>query len=162
MLAALLATRPISPTTLFFGNQLVAATTVFSCITITTRAGFISTDPAISYKLRGVYGTAKIAVSGQDSGAAVNVANLGANSLWNTLLLIYRNIKSQHAANSPIFLSTSIAQSILAVTALLGILAGLPVNPADLSTRAQLQQQAALALRILYSLAVPPNALSFT
>lgn len=143
MLAALIATRQApAPRIVFYGNQLVASTTTFSCLTIIRRAAFITTSLPVRTQL--------------------SLSLPGSEALLDQLNRMYFRLISPTAGNDPIFLSATIQQVIVIVTRLISILSTLPVSTNNTLFLVRLQSQAALSLRILNSLAIPPGVLIFT
>lgn len=146
MLVSLIAASNVGPAPpppiIFYGNQLVAATTTFSCIAIVNQAAALTTSLSVRYDL--------------------NLSWPGHESVFDQLNRGYHRLISPLAEASPIFLSTSIGQVIAVVTTLNGILQTLPVSAANLAILGTLQQRLVLILRVLNSLAIPPNALSFS
>lgn len=145
MLAAVIATRtgvipPPPPPILFYRNQLVAVTTTFSCMTITRQAAALTISSAAQYTLvwSGVF------------------------SILGQLQQTHELLISPAADDNPAFLSATIVQAIAIANTLNAVVQSLPVAPASLGTLTALQQRMLLAIRVLNSLAIPPNALSFS
>jgi hypothetical protein len=118
-----------------YGNQFVAATTTFSCISLTKAAVSISTSPTFSYQL--------------------SYSAQGAESILSQLNRGYDSLISENATNDPVFLSNTIIQMIEVVTTLNGVVQSLPVAMTNLIALAEIQRRTALALRILRSLSIP-------
>jgi hypothetical protein len=157
MLAALLATRsnpipPPPPTAVFYHNQVVAATTTFSCIFLAKKAAFLTTSPTSRYRLL-------FSSSGQEA-------------IVNNLDRLYYKLVGPKASDNPdlfpkpkiilnLFLSNTIAQVIAVVVELNSIIQALPVANENLVKLMDIQTRVQIALGVLRSLAVPPDALSF-
>lgn len=141
MLAALLATRPITPTpiALNYGNQFLAATTTFDCIAVAEIAADLTTSLPIRYELI-------LSLPGQES-------------VFDQLTRTYRGLVRQLAADNPAYLNTTIIQSITVISDLTAILQSLPVVSANVAILIALQQRLAIALYRLRSLArtTPPS-----
>jgi hypothetical protein len=146
MLAALIATRPIGPPppppVVFYTNQLVAATTTFACIAITRQAAALTTSLPVQYILM-------LSIPGHEC-------------IFDQLNRAYFRLISPSADDSPAFLSLTISQVIDIAVSLSDVLQTLPVLASNLLILSALQQRLLLAIRVLRSLAVPPNALSFS
>lgn len=136
------APTPPPPPVIFYGNQVVAATTTFACIQITTQAAALTTSLPVRY--------------------ALSLSWPGQESILDQFNRVYHQLISPAASASPILASTLIGQIVSVATTLSTILQTLPVSPANLAILGTLQQRLLLALRVLKSLAVPPNALSFS
>lgn len=86
----------------------------------------------------------------------------GPFSILGQLQQLYSVIIGPAAEDDPIVLSTAIVQVIALANTLNGLIQSLPVAPANIQSLGVLQQRMLLAIRILNSLAIPPNALSFS
>lgn len=146
MLVSLIAASNVgpapSPPIIFYGNQLVAAHTTFSCITLTTQAAALT--------------------SSLQARCVLCLSLPGQESILDQLNRVYAQLIHPSSGFSPILCSTLIGQIIAVTTTLNGILPTLPVSAANLAIRGTLQQRLVLILRVLNSLAIPPNALSFS
>lgn len=147
MLAALIATR-IQPTppALQYGNQFVAATTTFTCITLAKRAAFLSANSVYSYQLL--------------------FSTQGHPSIVEQLNVYYKRIVNAYSSNAngytvygsltnSSYLSDQIKSVIAVATTLDAIIQSLPVSPANLVKLADLQNRMGIALRLLQSLTIP-------
>lgn len=138
MLAALIATRqkptPPPPQVIRYGNQLVAAVTTFTCISVVRNAGFIAINFPIQYQL--------------------NLSLPGHESFLDQLNRAYFRLIGQLSTNNPDYLSANIAQVIAIVAAVTPVLQTLPVAVDDLPLLGRLQKQLAIALAVLNSLAI--------
>src|SRR5258708_4501186 len=144
MLAALIATRsviPPPPSIITYGNQLVAVTTTFLCITLTNRAAFLPTNPVQSYQLL--------------------FSTQGNESILSQLDRFYYNLISPLASYSPAYLSTNIASVVATAKILNGIIQSLSVTSANSLQLIEIQTRMGIALRVLNSLAIPIT-LNFT
>lgn len=145
MLAAVIATRtgiipPPPPIIAIYGNQFVAATTTFSCISFTRQASVLTTSSFVRASLDWS----------------------GPFSILGQLQQLYSVLIGPAAEDDPIVLSATIVQVITLANTLNALIQSLPVAPANVVALGVLQQRMLLAIRILNSLAVPPNALSFS
>ena len=144
MLAALIATRPPKPPVFFYTNQLVAATTTFTCITVCRRAAFITTSLPVRYVL--------------------SLSLPGAESILDHLNRLYYQIINSPSSDANIislpsdpYLSNRIAEVISVVVTLTGVLATLPVASAGTAFKVRLQVELAAALTVLRSLGTIVN-----
>jgi len=136
MLAALLATRSVSPPRGFrYTNRLVAETTTFTCITVTKKAAFITTSLPIRQQL--------------------SVSMPGQESILDQLNRQFYQMINQYALDSTDYLSALIAQVIAIDVVLTPILQTMPVAPQNVPFLIRLQRELARALAVLQSLAVP-------
>jgi hypothetical protein len=140
MLAALIATRPLLPT-INYGNQFVAATTLFLCSFLAKQAAALSTNPVFSYQLL--------------------FSTQGNESIVDSLDRLYYNIISPLGSTSPTFLSVNIAAVVVIAIRLNGLIQFLPVAPVNAVKLAEIQRRMGIALRLLRSLAIPIT-LNFT
>lgn len=125
-----------------YGNQFVAATTTFTCITLAKRAAFLSTNPIYSYQL--LFSTqANPSIVSQLEQAYYRIVNyLSSNA----------NITQMP---SDVYLSNQIIAAIEATTILNTIIQSLPVAPENALKLADIQNRTGIALRLLLSLAIP-------
>jgi hypothetical protein len=145
MLAALIATRPPpKPPVFFYTNQLAAATNTFVCLTVVRKAAFIATN--------------------QTDRRALNISLPGAESSLDHLNRLYYQIINAPSSNaqiismpSDLYLSNLIAEVILVVTAVVPVLAVLPVPLAAAGFLSRLQLEMATALANLRALGVILN-----
>lgn len=143
MHVAIIATRPsFIPPVFVYRNQVVAATTVFSCLDLIRRAAVLTTSLPVRYQL--------------------TYSIPGHESLLDQLTRAYFRLIGQQADDDPNFLSTTIAQSIAILGTLNGVMQGLPVASFNTPALAALQQRLALVIRIMNSLAIPPGAVAFS
>jgi hypothetical protein len=142
VLAALIATRLQAPPppVARYTNQLVAAVTTFSCITVARRAAFLTTSLPTRYLL-------DLSVPGQPS-------------ILDRLTMNYGRIINYLSSDAnmiplpiDLYLSDQIAAVVATVVLFTGILASLPVAPQNVMALTRLQQQLARDLAVLYSLA---------
>src|SRR5579864_824463 len=159
MLAALLATR--TPPVIIYGDQFVAATTTFLCISLAKQAAFLSTNPVFSYQLL--------------------FSTQGHESIVDSLNRLYYNIVGPQGSASlgahftglsgriirmprpftQTYLSIQIAAVIIVAIQLNRIIQSLPVASVNAIKLVALQRQMGIALRLLQSLAIPIT-LNFT
>lgn len=118
-----------------YGNQFVAATTTFTCITLTKLAASLSTNPVYSYQL--LFSTP------------------GQESILSKLNRFYYNLVSASASNDPAYLSNQIVQVIEVAFTLNGIIQALPVAAVNTVRLSAMQREMGIALRLLLSLAIP-------
>jgi hypothetical protein len=145
MLAALIATRshaPPPPIVFRYSNQLVAATTTFSCLDLVRQAAVLTTSLPVQYQLT-------YSMPGQES-------------LLDQLNRAYFRLIGQSADDDPNFLSDTIAQTITILGAINSVVLSLPVASFDVSALGILQRRLALAIRVMNSLAIPPGVLAFS
>jgi Putative Ig domain len=125
-----------------YGNQFVAATTTFTCITLAKQAAAISANPSFSYQL---------------------LFSTQANpSLVSQLEQAYYRIVNYLSSNaniiqmpSNVYLSNQIIAVIEAATVLNGIIQALPVATVNTRRLVDIQTRMGIALRLLLSLAIP-------
>jgi hypothetical protein len=146
MLAALIATRGIAPPppppVIFYGNQYVAATTTFGCLALIKQFAALSTSQRISQTLL-------FSLSGREA-------------IIDQLNRVYVAIISSSASDDPNYLSVNISQSIAILTTLTNLVQSIPFAPQNVLVFLHAQNQLALSIRILQSLAIPPGVLAFS
>ena len=125
-----------------YGNQFVAATTTFTCITLAKQAAQISTNPSYSYQLL--------------------FSTQAQPSLVSQLEQAYYRIVNAYSSNaniiqmpSDLYLSNQIIAAIEAATILNTIIQALPVAAANTTRLVDIQSRMGIALRLLLSLAIP-------
>lgn len=147
MLAALIATRALPvPPVIQYGNQFVAATTTFTCITLAKRAAFLSANSVYSYQIL--------------------FSTQGHPSIIESLNVYYKRIVNAYSSNAngyvaygslvnPSYLSDQIKSVIAVATTLNTVIQSLPVSADNLVKLADIQNRMEIALRLLQSLAIP-------
>jgi hypothetical protein len=138
MLAALIATRtPPTPPPITYGDQFVASTTTFTCMFLAKQAAALTTNPAVA---------AQLAFSRQ-----------GLTGVIDQLTNLYVQVSGPTAGTDPAYLSNTIIAIIAVATTLQGIINSLPVAANNQQTLLAMQSRMSVAIRALYSLAIPIN-----
>jgi hypothetical protein len=132
----------ITIVTTLYGNQLVAATTTFTCITLAKQAAALSTNPAASYQ---------ISFSTQANPSLISQLEQAYYRIINYLSSNANMIQMP----SNVYLSNQIIAVIEAATVLNGIIQFLPVAPGNTAQLVNIQTRMGIALRLLLSLAIP-------
>ena len=152
------ATQIFTITMGLYGNQFVAVTTAFSCIFIAQQAAFITTSGTDAQALNG---SPLYAMAHQTE--VPNWVHIpGQEAISSILRREYNELRHLRSTNDPIYLSTTIAHTIITVAGSLApLLQTMPVALQNSGALAALQQKASIALATLYSLAMPPDKLAF-
>jgi hypothetical protein len=155
--ATAFATLTIVVGIVLYGDQFVAATTTFLCLSLAKRAAALSTNPVFSYQLL-------FSTQGHPSLVSLldmyysRIINLLSSTSWGA------HFTGLHAGSpppmtSPPVTSTYLSNQIIAVlvvaTQLNVIIQSLPVASDNVIELSSIQQRMAVALRLLHSLAIP-------